>query len=311
MEEDWLLRLQLKNFGNVEEEKANSANYWSEQECQGFTYENYSLFHIVLIGRLVSYLGYKNIVEIGCGSGRNLKVLNSVPSLEFDLLRGYDFNKKFIDYGRDKFKVDVRCEDILESRFDLDNRSDSACFSISVLDHIVNVDDLVEGLTKSFGLIVLLEPSVVNDSGMDTAKLISTKINSRETESQPYTYVHNYKKLFSRNGFENIVDSPVWPSSWGSGSAYRLMAFSDKGIIGGSEINEAFMLMLNQSVIDERAAWRKLINITSRKSKVNLEKAGQQEDVLRKELEELNQKFTVTSRENEVLYKLVKRLHSR
>jgi SAM-dependent methyltransferase len=332
MKNDWSLKLDVEPVEDIENEISSAANYWATQKAQGFTYENYSLFHVTLIGRLISCLGYKNVVEIGCGSGRNIKSLNATSDLNFESIKGFDFNQKFVEFGREKFELDLDCEDILEADFGDSGRESTACFSVSVLDHIVDIDALVAGMANKFGLIVLLEPAAEKEGENKLLKLKSISINSENTESQPFTYIHKYREMFSSNSFDELIDTPIWPSAWGSGSAYRLKVYSNDKSINKDNLRNVLSLLINKAVNDERAAWRKLLNVNKRKGQASAdellkfkmngeEKAKNLESKInslelrlledKEKINELKRSLDHKRQESDVLYKLVKRLYQK
>jgi SAM-dependent methyltransferase len=311
---DWLLKLDYEEIEDALEDIAASEHYWSNQDVQGFTYENYSLFYITFLARLISYFGCRDIVELGCGSGRNIKTITQMTDVEFRTIKGFDFNEKYIAFGREKFGLDVSNENILDMDFDHDDGCDSACFSVSVLDHIVNIEALVAGLTKKFGFVALIEPAQNYEPVKKTVKLKSVNLNGITTFSQPFTYLHNYKTIFSQYGFYEILNIPLWTSAWGSGPAYRLMIFSKNKPDDKGDLMDVVLNLINKSVSDERAEWRRILNISKRKHRGSLDEVEKLQELQaskQTQIEKIKTDFLEKQLESDVLYGLVKRLNKR
>lgn len=150
--------------------------------------------------------GNENIIDVGCGNGRLLKILSSYPDIKYF---GIDPSEKLIDYAREDFpdnKFEI-CDGI---NIPAKNEEYDICFSIAVMHHLPT-SLVAEWLSE---IHRVLKPD---------AKFICTLWDLENSKSYPLLqngdgllpfrahkdirYVHAYtkqeiKKYFNESGFE-------------------------------------------------------------------------------------------------------------
>ena len=93
-----------KNYNNFDFEE-NWRTKSSQETLRAYwTKKNLDIFISPLIN-FVNKNNIKNILEIGCAAGANLRVIN-LNCKKVENLYGTDFNKNFIDYGLESCKIE-------------------------------------------------------------------------------------------------------------------------------------------------------------------------------------------------------------
>ncbi|MGB3534813.1 MAG: class I SAM-dependent methyltransferase [Microcoleaceae cyanobacterium] len=108
-----------------------------------------------LIKELIKlYPSAKSVLEIGCGIGTNL----SVASKYFSKVTGYDLNHYAVDYGKDRFGLDLKSEMWISSK----TQSYDIVLCIMVLEHLENprhlFSQLVEATKNGKGALFISVP---------------------------------------------------------------------------------------------------------------------------------------------------------
>lgn len=137
------------------------------------TKDNYFLY-----GYLCA-LGVKSVFEFGCNVGRHLNHLRKVGIDGF----GIDVNEKAIEGGKDLWELDIELQD--ESYLAcMGSNSYDACITVSVLNHIEKIKDIVKNLKRiASKYVIICECNTKDNNGTIS----------------PW-YIHKYKEM----GFERI-----------------------------------------------------------------------------------------------------------
>lgn len=124
-----------------EAEHESAKTYWSEYDIKSWYQQDKPWAQ--MITNLVRTLKPRSVLEFGCNVGRNLQAIHqALPDVQ---LVGLDVNEKAVRLGRDRTGLDLRVGDestlrqFQEGEFDL-------VFTVSVLDHIVEVQPACEAL---------------------------------------------------------------------------------------------------------------------------------------------------------------------
>ncbi len=124
---------------------------WSPLYCNPIVYETlirirhrkYLSFRLKLIARI---LKGKNVVELGCGTGRNSLFLGSN-------YKGFDIKEKFVKYGKKKNR-NVHVGNV----FSISLKSFDAILMVDVLHHLPEHAKLLKKAVGSGKAVVICEP---------------------------------------------------------------------------------------------------------------------------------------------------------
>ena len=101
-----------------------------------------------MIADLVKDLGARSVLEFGCNVGQNLAAIHAAcPDVQ---LVGFDINPEAVQLGKEKTGLDLRLGDeraldaFPDGQFDL-------VFTVSVIDHVANVDEVCRRLLRVAG----------------------------------------------------------------------------------------------------------------------------------------------------------------
>lgn len=138
------------NFNRREDEKAKE--YWANREFSYYLKERPWSGEVAR--RVLSYEPI-SALEFGCNAGKNIhKLLELAPSLS---VKGIDINEAAIRAGVQN-GLDLICGD-QDTLSAMEEKCVDVIFTVSVLDHIPNPDDLLANFgNKARKAIILLEP---------------------------------------------------------------------------------------------------------------------------------------------------------
>ncbi len=137
------------------------------------TSDNYFMYGYLL------GVGVESVFEFGCNAGRHLKQLRK---LKMDVY-GIDLNKKAIYGGQALWELNIELgdESFLKK---IPNSSYDACITISVLNHIENIHQVVEELKRIAKKYIII---------------CETNTKDNNATKSPW-YIHDYKIM----GFKRI-----------------------------------------------------------------------------------------------------------
>lgn len=145
--------------------------------------------------KLLRRYKWKNILEIGCGSGRITRHLVTLPGIHKFV--AIDISKELIDGARkntSNFSIEFHCTD-LES-FTTDKKFDLV-FSCEVLQHIPIEE--VEGIMKK--LVSFSDRKIILVESYEPEKV--------GFSSGGYFYIHNYERILENIGVKRVQIQPI------------------------------------------------------------------------------------------------------
>jgi SAM-dependent methyltransferase len=231
------------------EEAESAKEYWGSTDKQGKEYSNEKPpMYASVLARVVTTLEPGSVLEFGSNTGRNLQLIRNKVSSKTKL-KGIDINQDSIDWGREEWGLDLECVD--ESYLSTcEANSYDLVFTVSVLDHIPDIENVVRDIYKvTSGHFILLEPHL--DSEINYLKCFKdeNRIPAEIKAQAPYSYLHDYKSIFQRVGFEEVVDLPLPTYFGGFGLLYRLTLFEKKD--AESNFDEDFYARIHDQIILE------------------------------------------------------------
>jgi len=138
---------------------------------------------------------FNSILEVGCGFGRYTKILYSLFKPEKYL--ALDISKEQIENAKkyvNNEKIEFQCSKIQD--FNSDQKFDLV-FASEILMHI-NFEDIEEVIKK---LSMFCKGSIVTIDLFEKDKIGSS--------SKGYCFVHDYSKLFEKNGAKKVKIHPI------------------------------------------------------------------------------------------------------
>jgi len=138
---------------------------------------------------------FNSILEVGCGFGRYTKILYSLFKPEKYL--ALDISKEQIENAKKYVineKIEFQCSKIQD--FNSDQKFDLV-FASEILMHI-NFEDIEEVIKK---LSMFCKGSIVTIDLFEKDKIGSS--------SKGYCFVHDYSKLFEKNGAKKVKIHPI------------------------------------------------------------------------------------------------------
>lgn len=85
-------------------------DYWGATDFMQKEYDEYPPFYALAIRRVVSFLKIESVFEFGCNAGRNLHFISDLRSPPLKL-SGIDINRQSVEYGKDKWGLDIQVAD--------------------------------------------------------------------------------------------------------------------------------------------------------------------------------------------------------
>lgn len=208
----------LKNMGFVivppykfKEEKKIAKNIWKNYGVKNFYKTEHSWSKI--LKEVIDNTSPKNILEFGCMVGRNLlyPVKRGIRAI------GIDINKPAVDFGKEKYGLDLRVgdESILKSFAD---NSFDLIFTVSVLDHMPKIDYVCsEFIRCARKYIFCLEISLPVEGKI--VKYFDMK-KKRVCSAVDATYSWKVDKHIPKDKVVNIIKKPERLSGVKSGPYY-------------------------------------------------------------------------------------------
>jgi len=176
--------------GQMPDDMAAAREYWASRGRTPF-YETSHHWRQFIADRVAAYRP-ETVLEFGCNAGRNLvEVRDRWPGAR---LLGVDVNAEAVQFGIDSYGLDLHVagEEYLAG---LDDASVDVVFTVSVLDHLPDVDRVfVELLRVSRQALILLEPYTGRVDRTDT------DVEGSALTCIPFTYTWDYMDLADRLG---------------------------------------------------------------------------------------------------------------
>jgi len=136
-------------FEDSEFEEAK--DYWSHYDIKSWYQQSKPWAH--LIADLIAELKPKSVLEFGCNVGRNLMHINEAhPDIK---LVGLDINEDAVRIGREHTGLDLRVGDE-NTLLEFDEGEFDLVFTVSVLDHISDIDQVCKNLSRCSGKYLYL-----------------------------------------------------------------------------------------------------------------------------------------------------------
>ena len=161
-----------------------------------------------IVDTVKGFTGIKSVLEFGCNVGRNLHCLDrDIGGLD---LAGIDINADAVRAGIDRYglSLEVGGEERLQA---IPDDTYDVVFTVSVLDHIPDMDGVLRELLRVAGeYLILLEPFNGTDS------------SAEEYATAEYSYFWNYPAALNRLGAVLISNKPCPLGGQGLEQFYRL-----------------------------------------------------------------------------------------
>jgi len=213
----------------MSENNKDAQDFWSTTDFQRKEYNQNELpFYTRSLLRVIEHLQVKRVFEFGCNSGRNLDLIRRRIDRIEDA-SGCDINSESIEFGRDKFGLDITVAD--ESIFDsMEENSVDLLFTVSVLDHIPDVKKAMKGILRvTETYILLVEPRPETQlSYLDEFKESGVLPETVQTET-PYSYTHDYETITAQFGLTQLLSFPLPPYGHNLGPLYKLSLYTKAG----------------------------------------------------------------------------------
>jgi SAM-dependent methyltransferase len=193
-----------------------SKTFYQDSSVQPFFYDHRPPLYASLISELISSMRPNSVLEFGCNAGRNLALIKR--RLSKARLVGMDLNRTAIAAGRRAFRLDLRVADenslatIPDSSFDVS-------FTVSVLDHISVPEETIAQLSRiSRGFVITYEICHEQTGRIE----LMQDPQGRVVDGYPFSYFHDYRKLFAQAGCWLVLDAAVPAFVGNLGEFYRL-----------------------------------------------------------------------------------------
>lgn len=167
----------------------------------------------------------ESVFDFGCKTGRNLKTLSSYLEQPAKLL-GVDINGKSIQFGKKEFGLDLQTSDeSCLAKFDDD--SWDAVLTMSALANIPEISSIADELVRIAGKhLFIFEPYLPGREG----RIQGVKISGESVKVLPYSYLHDYTRIFTERSLRLMYDICLSNSKSGIGALHRLMVFTKPGV---------------------------------------------------------------------------------
>ncbi len=225
------MEVRVETIEDVETESKGAKAYWAQPGTQPLTY-SYASHYAVAIAETFKLLGCSRFFEFGCAAGRNIQYVLEHLKLHYALDAtgsGIDINQESVSWGRENLAVDVRVgdENFLEH---LDDNSFDSVFTVSVLDHIPTIDGIVKNMLRlSSKFVLIVEPVHPEGLGGKVTRIANTWGDHKGSGATPFTYVHDYRSIFSQVGANVVVDIPFPTHLNNAGPLYRMFILEKTG----------------------------------------------------------------------------------
>lgn len=199
--------------------------HWSTTDRQSKEYGARPPFYAAALVHVIRRLAPDTVLEMGCNTGRNLDLLRrSLPAQTS--LRGFDINRRSIEYGMAKWGLDL---DVADESFFVSQPAGSVdvVFTVSVLDHLPEVEAVLHDLARTTrGYYVALEPHPEADLRYLDVFKADGRVPAPVTTTTPHSYLHPYHRLIPEAGLRAVLDVPMPPYAQNWGPLYRLTVWA-------------------------------------------------------------------------------------
>ncbi len=195
--------------------------FYVNSTVQPFRYEGGPAPYATLVAEAVASFAPASVLEFGCGSGRNLAVLRELTSAR---LVGVDMNPTAIAWGRENFGLDLRIGD--ESWLSQQGKDAFAIvYTVSVIDHIPMPENAVRALVAAAADLVVIYEIMHSVTG----RVIRMEDEQGKlTEGYPFSYFHDYPRLFAAAGAWLLADLAFPVADSGLLAYYRLQVYAKR-----------------------------------------------------------------------------------
>ncbi len=199
-----------RNLQYITNDNVKAKTYWKNREILGCYFEEgrQSATIVNTIRQLCKNESMESVLEFGCNVGRNLHCLRrDISGLR---LLGIDINEEAIDAGRDCYNLPLIVGSE-EKLLEMDDGAYDVVFTVSVLDHIPRVEEVLKELLRvTSKYFIALEPY----SGANE--------DAKRYAIADYSYFWDYPSLFAKLDAVLIHDEPCPLGDRGLGPFYRL-----------------------------------------------------------------------------------------
>jgi len=200
---------------------ADVRSFYVNSTVQPFRYDDGPEPYAVFIAEAIASFGPSSVLEFGCGAGRNLAVLRELTAAR---LVGVDLNPAAIAWGRDNFGLDLRVGD--EAWLPAQGRDAfDIVYTVSVIDHIPEPEAAVAALIAAAAEFVVIYEIMHRETGR-LAQMEDRQ--GQPTEGYPFSYFHDYPRLFASSGAWNLADIALPAGPTGVLPYYRLQVYSKR-----------------------------------------------------------------------------------
>lgn len=257
--------------------------YGKTQTARDFTHK-FPSYYPQVMSEIALMIEAKSIFEFGCGSGRNLKVIEERFSQEKKhiITRGMDIDPEYVKFGRKNYGLNLTVGDETQV-LTLEDPHYDLVFTVSVLENIPNPQNIVASLLNMANkCCVFIEP-VFGQGTINGSKKINTH------QALPDTYHHNYKDIFERSKCKIILEMPLPTSGKKTGLFYRIFVVSNEHSPRFSSVELSDQIIIS-SILNAmgNTYYTEKEKDTSINQFVNLENAKcQSEESLQKQLDQI------------------------
>jgi SAM-dependent methyltransferase len=195
--------------------------FYADSTVQPFAYDGEPLPYATLIAETVASFAPASVLEFGCGSGRNLDVLRGMHSAR---LVGVDINAVAVEWGRRNFGLDLHVGDegwLAAQKHD----SFDIVYTVSVIDHIPMPASAIAAMAAAAAELILVYEIMHSVCGRVTRMEDHL---GRPTDGYPFSYFHDYPKLFGQAGCWLVVDAAFPADPGGLYPYYRLQIYTKR-----------------------------------------------------------------------------------
>ena len=200
---------------------AGVRSFYVNSAVQPFRYDNGPEPYARFIAEAIASFGPSSVLEFGCGSGRNLAILRALTPAR---LAGVDFNPTAIAWGCENFALNLHVGDEAwlpaqgADAFDI-------VYTVSVIDHIPAPEAAVAALVAAARDLVVIYEIMHTVTGR-LARMEDAE--GRLSEGYPFSYFHNYPRLFAAAGAWLAADVAFPAGATGVLPYYRLQVYSKR-----------------------------------------------------------------------------------
>jgi len=233
--------------------------FYSDSTAQPFTFQGPPPLYATMLAELIASLKPSTVLEFGCNAGRVLALIKRrLPGAR---LVGMDLNRAAIEAGRRTFGLDLRVAD--ETSLDsIPDSSFDVTFTVSVLDHIAMPQQTAAHLARITRRFVILYEICHDKTGKIEAM---QDANGKVVEGYPFSYFHDYRRLFADAGCWLVLDAAVPGFAGNLGEFYRLQVYGRQE----EDFGKTILQRISASGSLRTAGWSGINRLRKRASRLN------------------------------------------